>query len=131
MHQQPPQATPEQEGKIQMTKKAYLKAQSKDWKNAKQQWKELLEILHENYKVKLEGNNEIFLNVPKQDEADIEIFLTSKQSVEKYHVQLWNYVFEDENQMRSKRLYTLTGVINYVDSLLEAVRMNEKMKKLG
>lgn len=114
-----------------MTKKAYLKAQSKDWKNAKQQWKELLQILHENYKIKQEGNNEIFLNVPKQSEADIEIFLIGKGSLEKYHVQLWNYVFEGENQMRSKRLYTLTGVINYVDSLLEAVRMNEKMKKLG
>lgn len=112
-----------------MTKKAYLSAQAKDYKNAKEQWLELVKILEANYSIKKKGNHEIFLNVPKEEVADIEVYLNGLVSPNTYSVQLWylQLPFEYES-LQAVELNTLQGVIDHIDKLLMLVKRVEVIK---
>lgn len=112
-----------------MTKAAFSKAQSKDKKISKLQWVELVSILKENYIVKSEGNEEIFLKVPSDEKADIEVFLIGPPGVNTFHVQLWNYRLpENFESLQVVSLKTLTQVIMHIDKLLDTVRNLNKIK---
>lgn len=112
-----------------MTKKAYLSAQAKDYKNAKEQWLELVKILEANYSIKNKGNHEIFLNVPKEEVADIEVYLNGLVSPNTYSIQLWylQLPFEYES-LQAVELNTLQGVIDHIDKLLMLVKQVEVIK---
>ena len=106
-----------------MTKKAFSKAESVDKRISKEQWTKLVEILEENYSVKSKGENEIFLNIPNEAKADIEIFLSGSPAVHTFHVQLWYFDLpENFKHLRVGQLYTLRSVISHIDELLRTVK---------
>lgn len=105
-----------------MTKKAVRKAESVN-KIAKEQWAALVEILEDNYSIKSRGNEELFLSIPNEDEADIEVFLSGSPAVHTFHVQLWYFDLPDNYQhLRVKNLDTLRSVIMHIDEVLKAVK---------
>ncbi|MGO1356303.1 hypothetical protein [Alkalibacterium gilvum] len=102
-----------------MTKKAFTKAQSKDYQNAKQQWLELVRLLEDNYSIKSKGKNEIYIKIPNEEAADIEILLNGLHSFHNYSAKLW-YARLPENRksLQGAEIDTLQGVIEYIDKVL-------------
>ncbi|WP_034551669.1 hypothetical protein [Carnobacterium funditum] len=106
-----------------MTKKAFRSAQAHDYNNAKKQWIELVKILEANYSIKEKGSQEIFLNIPNERKADIEILLSSRISTTNYRVQLWYLDLpENRKQLEVAQLNTLQDVIAHVDELLNVIK---------
>lgn len=110
-----------------MTKKAYYKAESVDKRIAKEQWAALVQILEDNYSIKSRGDEELFLNIPNEDEADIEIFLSGSPAVHTFHVQLWYFTLPENYQhLRVGNLDTLRSVIMHIDEVLRLVKAIRK-----
>lgn len=106
-----------------MTAKSFNKAKLKDKEISKQQWNELVEILEEEYTIKSKGEEEIFLEVPKDKEADIEIYLIGSIGVHTFHVELWEFDLPERfKYLRFAQLDTLSAVIMHIDDILGAVK---------
>ena len=110
-----------------MTAKAYDLALAKDYKFSKLQWEELVKILEDNYLVKAKDTTGIYLNIPKEDKADIEILKGLKYSTFTFRVELWCYKLpEDWKHLQCGEFHTLSEVISRINSILQAVKFQSK-----
>lgn len=111
-----------------MTKKAFKQADSADKKISKQQWELLVKILEENYTIKTKNKDAIFLKIPNEGKADIEIFLSGSPAVHTFHVQLWYFDLPENYQhLQVAHLDTIRSVIMQVDNILDIVRSIKKL----
>lgn len=110
-----------------MTKAAFTSAQSADNRVAKVQWKELVNILEKNYSIKSINKDEVFLNIPGEEKADIEISLLPA-SDEPFKIQLWYFKLNSNNSddPNRKSRGSLTGTIMAIDEFLNAVKLQKK-----
>lgn len=105
-----------------MTKVAWSKAASIDYKYTKQMWIDLCDILKQYYKVKSINENEVFLHIPKLSGFDIEIYPGSKQSVHKFSIHVWdlgNGETISSKVIHHKEVDSLSQVINEVDEIIK------------
>ena len=105
-----------------MTKIAWSKAASIDYKYTKQMWKDLCDILEQHYKIKSITENEVFLHIPKSDRFDIEIYPGGKQSVHKFSIHVWD--LRNGERIGSKVIHhkevdSLSHVVIEIDDIIK------------
>lgn len=105
-----------------MTKVAWNKAASIDYKYTKLMWKDLCGILEKHYKIKSINENEVFLHIPKSDGFDIEIYPGSKQSVHKFSIHVWdlrNGERTGSKVIHHKEVDSLSRVVSEIDEVIQ------------
>ena len=110
-----------------MSKVAWSKAQAADRRIVKSQWGELVKILQSNYEIKTLNKTEVFLKVPGEDTADIEIFVADPPVVDPFHVQLWYFQLENNDSgIQSGTCSSVSEVIRRIDDIMKAVKVQKK-----
>lgn len=106
-----------------MTKVAWRSAKSKDVKHDREKFKDLVKILQKHYSIKEIGHNAVYLHLPNELEADIEILFMSA-SVNKFRVELW--YFETINTgfkfNQEYSCHNIADVIHAIDTILSNVK---------
>lgn len=110
-----------------MTRRAYEQARARDKEHYKTLWQSLVKIIQANYPIKVQGDHELFIRIPKQEMADIEVFLRD----DGFHVQLWYYELPNDMAIKhsSDIVKSATDAIDRIDALKEAVRITERRNK--
>lgn len=116
------------------------KARTFEKKLGKQEWNKFKELLLKTkHKIKHSSDNEMFLKIPGEERADIEIFPiyefnTWDQSF--IHIQLWFYDFKTD---RFKELFdkeekhqhnNIVEALNYINFILRIIRDDKRLYKL-
>lgn len=105
-----------------MTKAAWSKAVSIDYKYTNQMWTDLCNLLTQHYKVKSINKNEVFLHIPKAAGFDIEIYPGSKSSVHKFSIHVWNLGNDEginSKVVHHKEVDSLSTLIIEVDEIIK------------
>lgn len=110
-----------------MTKKAYEKAISLQKKINKQSWQALQEIVRNNYDLKIDSDNEMYIRIPGEDKADIEI-IPSTQGYNFARIQLW-YFSELEEIDNQCEISTLPDAVDRIDLILHSVKKYKAVMK--
>ena len=111
-----------------MTRKAYEKAISLQKKINKQTWQALQEIVRNNYDLKIDSDNEMYIRIPGENNADIEI-IPSTQGYNFAHIELW-YFNGIEKINNNCGVYTLAAAIERIDGILRTVKNHKIAMKM-
>lgn len=110
-----------------MSKVAWNRAQAADKRIGKIQWSELVKILESNYDIKALNRSDVFLRVPGEDKADIEIYYAGPPAVDPFHVQLWYFdLSSNDTDFQKGTCTSVSDVILRVDNILRAVKAKKK-----
>lgn len=110
-----------------MTKVAFNSAQRADKRIAKIQWEELIKILEKNYSIKTLNKDEVYLNIPGEEVADIEILLLPPSNTP-FRVQLWNFKLNplNDDEPHVKRCSSVSETILAIDELIRAYKLQKR-----
>ncbi|PTJ26013.1 hypothetical protein BU035_10055 [Staphylococcus simulans] len=116
------------------------KARTFEKKLGKQKWDKLKSLLLQTrHDVVKNGENELFLKIPGEKRADIEIF--PKYNVHTWdqsfvHVQLWFYDFkttrfqEEFNKNEEREHNNTVEAMNHINFILDIIREEKKLYKM-
>ena len=101
-----------------MTKAAWDKARTKDKNSYNERWEELKQLLKVHYPIKMEGERELFIDLEKGNNIDIEVFPHD----EGYYVGLWYESIPEERAYEFQTAYNFADVIDRIDTIKQSVK---------
>jgi len=101
-----------------LTKELQQKARNIDDKYTALMWGEFQKIVKDNYKVKISSEKEIFIDIPKVDDFDIEIYPKYKINVHKFSIHLWDNR-NGNKTVKSLEVDSLDHLISNIDKIIK------------
>ncbi|MCJ0960918.1 hypothetical protein MTW73_11200 [Staphylococcus haemolyticus] len=103
-------------------------------KAAREKWLKLVELLKETdltIKNESETGNEMFISIPGEDIADIELYFKPEINGEFVHIQLWYYRFnlsalDQKHNEKNHNFKSLHEAMEYINSILRDITFDRK-----
>lgn len=108
-----------------MTKKNLDQARNLDKKHFKRLWEAAVAMIKENYIVKSEKTDEIFIHAKNIEDFDIEITFDGPPAIYYFHVNLWN-IKNGYSSVKNTECNSLLEMFMVIDEYLDEIKAISK-----